>query len=361
MRANYGYELREFLSCKTNIIEVIDFGQNLIFENAVVHTNIITFSKNKENTVINATKFPDNYFDQLNFDIKNFIIQNSINKIQFNSGPWNIVENTLTNINDKALKIGKKLKDWDIEINFGIKTGYNEAFIINEEVKNQLEQSNNKNSEIIEPILRGRDTRKYHANFSKLYLLNTHNGYKNNSAIDVVKDYPDVYNHLLKFEEKAKIRSDKGKHWTNLRNCAYIDKFKKSKIIFSEIVSEPQFYYDVYGYCPEATVFFISGEKLKFLTALLNSKLVTFLFKKFYMGGELVGKIRYKKVFLENVPIVVPDTSLETKFEDKVDQILTLKKDNPVADTSALEREIDFMVYALYGLSEEEIEIVEES
>ena len=79
------------------------------------------------------------------------------------------------------------------------------------------------------------------------------------------------------------------------------------------------------------------------------------------MGGELVGKIRYKKVFLENVPIVVPDTSLETKFEDKVDQILTLKKDNPVADTSALEREIDFMVYALYGLSEEEIEIVEES
>jgi hypothetical protein len=361
MRANYGLELREFLSVKTNIIEVIDFGQNLIFENAVVHTNIITFSKNNNKLVSNATKFPDNYFEQVNFDIKFFINQNSINKIDFNSGPWNIVQNNLSTINDKAIKIGIKLKDWDVEINFGIKTGYNEAFIINEEVKNQLEQFDIKNIEIIEPILRGRDTRKYYANFSNFYLLNTHNGYKNHLAIDVIKDYPDIYEHLLKFEEKAKIRSDKGRHWTNLRNCAYIEKFKKPKIIFSEIVSEPQFYYDVHGYYPEATVFFITGEKLKFLTALLNSKLVTFLFKKFYMGGELVGKIRYKKVFLENVPIVVPDKKIETKFEDKVDQILSLKKDNPEADTTALEREIDEMVYALYGLSEEEIAIVEKN
>ncbi|RLD83116.1 MAG: class I SAM-dependent DNA methyltransferase, partial [Bacteroidetes bacterium] len=144
-------------------------------------------------------------------------------------------------------------------------------------------------------------------------------------------------------------------------NCAYLDEFEKPKIIFSEIVSEPQFYYDEENYYPEATVFFISGEKLKYLTALLNSKAVTFLFKSFYMGGELVGKIRYKKAFLENVPIPYPTDEQEQPFIEKVNQILALKKADPKANTSQLENEIDQMVYALYGLTDEEIGIIEDS
>ncbi|HEY9703760.1 MAG TPA: TaqI-like C-terminal specificity domain-containing protein, partial [Allocoleopsis sp.] len=140
---------------------------------------------------------------------------------------------------------------------------------------------------------------------------------------------------------------------------AYLEKFTEPKIIFSEIVSEPQFYYDEDGYYPEATVFFISGNNLKYLTGLLNSNPVTFFFKTFYMGGELVGKIRYKKAFLEQVPLPIPTSIIENKISNLVTDILSLKKSNPQTDTSELEREIDVLVYELYGLTEEEITIIE--
>jgi hypothetical protein len=170
-----------------------------------------------------------------------------------------------------------------------------------------------------------------------------------------------IANHLHSYKSKAIKREDKGDYWWELRACAYLQEFEKPKIIFSEIVSEPQFYYDEKGYYPEATVFFISGNHLKYLTALLNSKAVTFFFKNFYMGGELVGKIRYKKAFLENVPIPKPSIKEEANIEILVDQILALKKANPQADTSQLEEEIDELVYQLYDLTSEEVAVVKAS
>jgi len=166
-----------------------------------------------------------------------------------------------------------------------------------------------------------------------------------------------IAKHLLPFKQKAEKRDDKGDYWWELRACAYINEFEKPKIIFSEIVSEPQFYYDEKAYYPEATVFFITGEKLKYLTGLLNSKAVTFFFKSFYMGGELVGKIRYKKAFLEQTPIPNPSNSEELAIVNIVNLIITLKQERK--DTTALESEIDQLVYKLYGLTEEEIKIVE--
>jgi hypothetical protein len=142
-------------------------------------------------------------------------------------------------------------------------------------------------------------------------------------------------------------------------STSYAIEFIKPKIIFSEIVSEPQFYYDEEEYFPEATVFFISGENLKYLTALLNSKTVTFLFKTFYMGGELVGKIRYKKAFLENVPLPIPTIKQERQIENLVDQIIQIKNKDLSADTTDLENQIDQLVYQLYDLTEEEIKIIE--
>jgi hypothetical protein len=218
-----------------------------------------------------------------------------------------------------------------------------------------------KNNEIIKPILRGRDVRRYYSNFHNLWMINSHNGLKEQDIkrIDVINDYPEIYKHLLKFEEKAKLRFDKGFHWTNLRNCAYLSEIEKPKIVFSEIVSEPQFHYDTEGFFPEATVFFITGENLKFLVAILNSKPATYFFKKFYAGGELVGKYRYKKAFLENLPIPKATEAQQTEIAEIVDKILTQKKANPQTDTTELEHEIDGLVYQLYDLTDEEIAIVE--
>jgi len=163
--------------------------------------------------------------------------------------------------------------------------------------------------------------------------------------------------YLEPFEKDAEKRDDQGDYWWELRACAYLEEFEKPKIIFSEIVSEPQFFYDDKGFYPEATVFFISGEHLKYLTAILNSKAATFFFKTFYMGGELVGKIRYKKAFLLQLPIPIPTENQEKEIGDLVDKVMDMKKKG--FDTNEIETEIDKAVYQLYNLSALEIEMIE--
>ena len=399
LRANYGKPLRKFLAEKTNPIQLIDFGQILLFENAIVHTNIITFEKKTPQNQLEAYEFETNIMPE-KLDLNVYFEQHKIRNLVVGQDVWNVISDDLAILRTK-IETHKQLKDWDIKINFGIKTGYNEAFIIDETTRNELIDQDPKSAEIIMPILRGRDTRKYYANFARQWLINTQNGESitvNNVEKDIIKnetdftvqidgtwtntkrvewlrnnhirinrvvaevDYPSVYEHLKKYQKELEIRFDKGQDWSNLRNCAYLGEFSKEKIVFSEIVSEPQFYLDTEGYYPEATVFFMTGQSLKYLLALLNSKAVTFFFKSFYMGGELVGKIRYKKAFLEQVPI--PKISLEAQapFIEKVEAILAIKRNLPVEDwgaATALEAEIDGMVYQLYDLTPAEIAVVE--
>ena len=166
--------------------------------------------------------------------------------------------------------------------------------------------------------------------------------------------------HLKTFLPRCKHRADQGDHWTNLRNCAFLEEFEKEKIIWAEIVYDSAFYYDSEGFFVEATGFMLTGEKLKYLVALLNSKLLTYAFQKFFSGGDLRGRtFRYKKAFLEQLPIIKVNAETQQKLERLVDQIQQAKAANPSADVSALEAEIDQLVYALYDLTPEEIAIVE--
>ncbi len=147
-----------------------------------------------------------------------------------------------------------------------------------------------------------------------------------------------------------------------LRHCAYYPEFEKEKVVYSEIVRQPQFYLDIDGFYVEATSFLMTGENTKYICGLLNSKPVTFFFKKYYAGGGLGEEgYRYKKSFLENLPIppITPaNESIVRQIETLVDKILTAKRQNPNADTSRLEREIDQLVYRLYDLTEEEIKVI---
>jgi adenine-specific DNA-methyltransferase len=384
MRANYGILFRKFIIEKTNPLLLVDFGQNLIFDNATVHTNIILSQKSKFKNNFSGVRFLDNDFYNFKDTLKNYIDNNVINHLNFDENVWNVISADVFKIKLKIEKKHKPLKEWDAKINFGIKTGLNEAFIIDNETKQKLIEEDIESKKFIKPILRGRDTRKYYAEFKNYWLVNIPKGYTIKTKLNtgnVIMEPPPVYgnviydeawewfcknnfaiaNYLYNYKSKAIKREDKGDYWWELRACSYLKEFEKPKIIFSEIVSEPQFYYDEQGYYPEATVFFISGNHLKYLTALLNSKSVTFFFKNFYMGGELVGKIRYKKAFLENVPIPKPSEKEQKKIENLVDQIITIKKEDAKADTSELENQIDELVYQLYELTPEEIEVVKDS
>ena len=226
-------------------------------------------------------------------------------------------------IKAKIEAIGTPLKNWDIQINYGIKTGFNDAFIINGEKKAELIAQDPKSAEIIRPILRGRDIKRYGYEFADLYLINTHNGVKEKGIKRIdIDDYPAIKAHLDSFYQQLEKRQDKGDTPYNLRNCAYIEDFYKQKIMYSEIVREPQFYLDNKGeFFAEATTFIMTGSNLEYLYYLLHSKAITYFFKTFYAGGGLGGDgYRYKKVFLEKLPIPPIKNDVNFKTEEEVEE-----------------------------------------
>lgn len=245
------------------------------------------------------------------------------------------------------------MKDWDIQINYGIKTGFNDAFIISTQKRDEIlancktEDERNKTAELIRPILRGRDIKRYGYEWADLWIINTHNGIKEKNIPPIdINDYPAIKAHLDKYWDKISKRDDKGITPYNLRNCAYMDDFFQQKIVYAEIVQSPRFYLDNGKFFPEATTFILTGKNLKYLINLFNAPSLSFIFKNFYAGGGLSENgYRYKKVFFENLPIPLYDaTVLQRKIEDTTDV-----------------QEINRLVYKLYNLTSEEIDFIENS
>jgi hypothetical protein len=340
-RAKYGQKFREFLLKNADIKEFIDFNGVKVFESATVDTAILSFSHKKEKSpMILYCDIKEDY--QQGQDLFNYI-----QKKGFLYPQENLDKNAFTFLSPQELQIKKRiekvgipLKEWDVKINFGIKTGFNEAFIIDKKTKEKLIKEDKKSAEIIKPLLRGRDIKKYGYEFNELYLINAHN----NPPVNVKKDYPAIYKHLLQYKDKLEKRWDKGENWWNLRNCAYLDEFEKEKIIFSRIIKQPQFHYDVEKFYIEATGYILIGKCMKYLTALLNSELIFNIFYRFYSGGGIDGEIKKNK--LELVPIPQISKEKQKPFENLVDIIIKLKKNNQ--NSKFFEDVIDVMVYELY-------------
>ncbi len=349
LRAAYGEKLRGFLS-KYNPLMLINFCGNKVFESAQVDVNILLTenSKNKRNT--KTVEIHDNYKGNLEDNLNNNFVENSY----IDNSNWILMTNIESNIKNKVEKYGKKLLNWNIRINRGLLTGFNDAFIINNNTYNYLINLDENNKNVIKPIIRGRDLEQYKCNFSNLYMIVTHNGYGNTKRIDI-NDFPTIKSYLDQFYDKLKKRYDKGDTPYNLRNCAYIEDFASPKIMYSEIVKKPQFYYDELGYYPEATTFIISGEKLEYLICALNSKLIGNIFKSFYAGGGLGEKgYRYKKAFLVNLPLPTITEDEYQKFKEYLKNINDKLNNNLSYKEELLE--IDDFLCAKYHFTDEEIQ-----
>ena len=235
------------------------------------------------------------------------------------------------------------MRDWDINIYRGILTGYNEAFIINKETRDKLIEASPKNAEIIRPILRGRDIKKYQIDFNDQWIIATHNGIKdkNIERIHVERDYPDIYNYLSKFQDQLEKRYDKGDHWSNLRNCAYLEDFNKEKIVWLELTDHPNFAFDTQGYLINNTIFFITGERLRYIQAFLNSRLCEWYFDKIAATSG-VGTRRWIKIYIDQICIPIPNLDIEYKFNIVVDKLNRNFSED-------LLKEIDSYVYELFS------------
>ncbi len=278
---------------------------------------------------------------------------------------WSLTDSKAQKLIAKLKTKGKPLGEYvNGKIFYGIKTGLNEAFVIDEETRNSLIEEDPRSSEIIKPFLSGRDIKKYKTLPIKKYLILFKSGDTKNwfgqeltegqAKELMIKKYPSIMNFLLKFEEKAKARSDKGNFWWELRACDYYDEFEKEKIAWPETSLDNQFSMVEKGSILNKTAFIIPVDD-KSLLAQLNSSIARFYF------DSVVSKMRggyfsMSKAYVETFPIV--DNTNE-KLNQKVTEITALKKDGMKADTNSLEQDIDQMVYELYELTEEEIKIVE--
>lgn len=216
------------------------------------------------------------------------------------------------------------MKDWDIQINYGIKTGCNEAFIISTEKRKEIldncqtEDERKRTAELIRPILRGRDIKRYGYDWAGLWLINTHNGIKGVKERIHIEDYPAIKVHLDQYWPKISKRADKGDTPYNLRNCAYMEDFLKPKIIYPNMTKYMPFAYDNQGYLTNQKCFIMTGVHIPYLTAFLNSNIFKICYRDCF--PELQGGTReLSKIFFENIRIPRIDKLIEYDIENMLE------------------------------------------
>ena len=274
--------------------------------------------------------------------------QNSICDFS-HSDSWVILSPIEQSIKRKIEAVGTPLKDWDIQINYGIKTGFNDAFIISTDKKEEIlancqtEDERKRTAELIRPILRGRDIKRYGYVDNGLYLINTHNGIKGKLPRIDINDYPAVKAHLDKYWDKISIRADKGDTPYNLRNCAYLEDFFKPKITWGNLNLQGTYTYAPKGMFVNAPSPFIATENIAILH-ILNSKIADYYIRSLGVTRN-GGYFEYKPMFVDKLPIP----------KDGLEELQNYKEQPSVNEKKGISK----IIYQLYGLNSEEIEYVE--
>jgi type I restriction-modification system DNA methylase subunit len=372
MRSNYGEPLRMFLKTQT-IHEIIDFGDLPVFESATTYPCILISGKpTYDVSSIEVTSVKTLSFDSL----QNYVVQNRdlILKKNLDQNGWNlgseIENNLLKKLKINSIPLGEYVKG---KIYYGIKTGLNDAFVIDEATRNRLIVEDPRSVEIIKPFLAGRDIKRFQKPTSNKFLLFTKRG------IDI-DQYPAIKNYLNQYKKQLmpKPNGFKGENWEGRKPGSYLwyelqdaidyfEAFEKPKIVLPDIALRMQALYDNYNFYCVNTAYIISIDD-KFLLGILNSNLVQYYYSKI-SSSIRGGYFRFIKQYLETIPITL---ALQSRKEiiNFVDQLIQLNEEKSESKLQTkiiqLEGKIDYcekrineIVYQLYELTKEEIEIVE--
>ena len=319
MLVAYGKELRKFMA-KTDLQQIINFGDVQFFDEATIYVCIFVTRKSdkRDDEVkalsLNQKTYHGDFMQEVPKQLADYPAE------IFGESEWIIQPKVHFNIL-KKMQNGTALKNLPISIYRGILTGYNDAFFIDGATKDRLVAEDPKSAEIIKPLLRGRDIQAWMPVWDELYLINTHNGIKEEVAPVNIDDYPVIKQHLEPFYTKLSKRLDKGVTPYNLRNCDYMREFSKPKIMYPNMTSIFPFIYDEKGFYGNDKTFMITANddtvNLKFITAILNSKLCKLWI--WYNCPELQGGTReIRKVYFENFHI--PDNADMQPLADLTDK-----------------------------------------
>ena len=356
LKAEYGKKTRRWFAQRYTPLRLLEMSKD-VFENAIVDTNILIVRSGKSDEVCKAVdmdRLPDKTFPPP---------ENLWGQLRLQSErPWSVLSAIEQNIMDKMETAGTPLKEWDVTINRGVTTGYNNAFIIDDATKQALVAEDPKSSEIIKPVLRGRDIQRYQAKWAGLWLISTFPSLQ----LDI-DDYPAVKKHLLSFGQNrleqcgkklpagGRSRKKTQHLWFEAQDSiAYHEDFEKEKLVWITLVENGRFAYDDNGmYCLDSS-FMMTGKCIKYLCGVLNAKLIRWFLQQIAPTSGM-GTFQWKKVYLETIPIPQIPAAKQRPFVRLVDSILQAKASDPSADITESEAEIDRLVYELYGLTQEEI------
>lgn len=381
LRANYGEPLRTWMK-RQCIEEIVDFGDLPVFQKATTYPCILRIKKRgPEKTFFSAQIKSLEFTDLVELVEKDCY---AVNQGRLSDKGWSLSDERTKDLLEKLNSRGKPLGEYvDKKVFYGIKTGFNKAFVIDAETRNRLISEDPNSEELIKPFLAGKEIKKYKRPKNKMSLIfipNIWTRLQCESSKDpwgwLQEQYPAIAKHLFQYKNEAKKRYDQGEFWWELRPCDYYEEFEKPKIIYPNICKQPEFCFDEEGLFTNQKCFIIPLSD-QFLLGQLNSSVMHFLFK------EKLPKLRggfYEPsyVFFKEFPIRPIDSANE---EDKarhgrmvglVERMLELNRRLAAAKTNhdrtilgrqidATDRRIDLLVYELYELTDEEIAIVEAS
>ena len=378
LRAAYGRPLREYLTQEVSLVELVDFAGLPVFPDATVRT-IIVISTRSQPRGEPIRYLPPPSMEQFKLirdsaQIEELVRNNGLNlSLQsLNADGWSLTGQDKALLIEKLRRAAVTLGEYlpGHRVYRGLITGLNEAFILNEQQRASLIREDPNSAEIIKPVVGGREVRRYGVHSKSKYILWTYIGVP-------IRKYPAVFNHLKSYQTKLEPRWDKGNHWWELRACDYYDKFEQPKIIYPDIATTCRFTLDTEGYFSTNTTYFIPGDDL-YLLGLLNSRVAQFYFTQVCAGlegGDTVY-LRFFGQYMDGFPVrrIDPTNPTDVAQHDHlvalVQQMLDLHQrhaaeGNPQMKTmlqrqiDATDRQIDRVVYGLYGLTAEEVEVVE--
>ncbi len=355
-RSGYGQKLRQFLGSKTLISELIDFGDAPVF-NAITYPSIIILRKSPpgENQTRVFTWSPEAVLKEFSsaFQSGSFLIAQK----ELSADGWRLESPAVLRLLEKLRRTGKPLGEYvDGRFYRGIVTGLNEAFVVDRTTRDRLVAEHPSSAELLKPFLRGRDVKRWLIEPPDLWLIFTRHG------VDITK-YPAINKYLNKYKKQLTPGTEDGRkpgsyEWYEIQdNIAYWKEFEKPKIAYPNICKRNEFAWDDKGYYINQKAFIIPDAS-KYLLGILNSTVVLWLFDKLVARLQN-GYYEPSAIFIKDFPI--PVTSETQPIESLVNKILAIKAKKPTADVSDLEYQIDRMVYELFGLTPEEIAVVEHS
>jgi len=378
LRAAYGQPLREYLTNRASVHQILDLAGLPVFLGATVRTIILICSPRPSQPKSSLLYMAPVSLEEFKLvrngqSLRDFVTQKAIQLPTASLKPegWSLSSARASRFMERIKQCSVPLKIYiKGETFFGIKTGLNKAFIIDKETKKRIVAKNPRCKEIIKPVLTGRDVRRYSAKFDDKYLIWTYIGVP-------MDQYPAVLEHLEKYQTRLRKRWDKGNFWWELRACDYYDKFEQPKIIYPDIAKTCRFALDREGYFSTNTTYFIPGKDL-YLLGILNSQLGKFVFTQLFAGLEGGGAtyLRFFGQYMEEFPVRPinlsnrSDKSLHEQMTKLVQRNLDLHKQLEgkwidyertaiSREIEAADRQIDELVYELYWLTEEEIALVE--